>query len=43
MDFKYSIKSFLLLLGQAQLEDAIVVVDDIGQGGESAVMVETPL
>src|ERR1700730_1164307 len=30
----------LLLLGQAQFEDTIVMVDDVGQSRESAVMVE---
>jgi hypothetical protein len=32
----------LLLLGQAQFEDTIVVVNHIEQGGESAVVVEAP-
>jgi hypothetical protein len=32
----------LFLLGQPQFEDTIVVVDDVGQGRESAVMVEPP-
>ncbi|MCI0366576.1 MAG: hypothetical protein L0219_22155 [Phycisphaerales bacterium] len=30
----------LLLLGQAQLEEAIVVIDDVVQGGEAAIVVE---
>ena len=32
----------LFLLSQPQFEDTIVVVDDVGQGRESAVMVEAP-
>jgi 3-dehydroquinate synthase class II len=39
-DFKYSIRWFFFLLSQLQFEDTIVVVDDVGQGRESVVMVE---
>jgi len=40
MDFNYSIRWFFFLLSQLQFEDTIVVVDDVGQGRESVVMVE---
>ena len=33
---------FLLLLGEAQIEVPVVVVDDVAQGGETAVVIESP-